>query len=103
MVVALALLAFVVVRATVQPDGPDLTPVEVSPNPTGQSTADGQGTADGGPGTGDSRVPNPGETVDDDGDTGEFDHTYEPAPNPPSELPSDDDDDDDSDDDDDDD
>lgn len=106
LVVVLAALAFVIVRGTSQPERPDLSPVNVTPTATvseGTGGQDGTGSAQGsGGGAGDSGAGDgqktPGSGSEGDASAkgqGELQHSYEPAPNPPREVPSDDDGDDD--------
>ncbi|MCT1550945.1 hypothetical protein [Brevibacterium casei] len=111
LVVILAVLAFVLVRGTSHPERPDLSPVKVTPtatvtdgtgDPNGTGSAQGSGAPDGSAGDS-SGSRDGGQTPDGSGSggdasakgRGELQHSYEPAPNPPREVPSDGDDDDD--------
>ncbi len=111
LVVILAALAFVLVRGTSHPERPDLSPVKVTPTATvtdGTGDQDGTGSAQdstdpdgsGGDSSGsqDGRQTPGGSGSGGDASAkgrGELQHSYEPAPNPPREVPSDGDDDDD--------
>ncbi|AZU01843.1 hypothetical protein [Brevibacterium linens] len=108
LVIMLALLTVLIVRNTAQSEPPDLSPVEVTPEPTETSEptmpdpdADSSAEADSGGSATDGRTSDGRESGD--ADPQEIEHSYEPVPNPPREVPDDDDDDDGDDDDDDDD
>lgn len=109
LVIVLAVLTVIIVRSSAQPEPPDLTPVEVTPGSSATSDADGsQGTGDsaGQPSqpSGSSEPTKPSEPSGSSSDQSsvpdELEHSYEPVPNPPREVPDDDGDDDDDDDDD---
>lgn len=102
LVVVLAALTFVIVRSTAQPEPPDLTPVEVTPHsssaPPHPSTTPPQSPGPGGEPTGaDSSVGSDSQgSADAEGTPPRrIERSYEPAPNPPREIPDGDDDDDD--------
>lgn len=110
LVVVLAALTIIIVRSTAQPEPPDLTPVEVTPESTGPTApGDAEPNADA-----DSAGTGPTASAEGEGQTSggedragsadssgpkEIEHSYEPVPNPPREVPDDDDDDADDDDD----
>ncbi|TNM55862.1 hypothetical protein [Brevibacterium sediminis] len=109
LVVMLALLTVLIVRNTTQPEQPDLSPVEVTPEPTETSKpsdADADSSADEDSTDSSDAVASAAEDSDAAGSGGEdsrepeeIEHSYEPVPNPPREVPAADDDGDDDDDD----
>jgi len=121
LVVMLALLTVLIVRNTTQPEQPDLSPVEVTPEPTetsktsdpdADSSADEDSTDSSDAGDSAAEDSDAGDSAAEDSDAAdsggddsrepeEIEHSYEPVPNPPREVPAADDDGDDGDDDDD--
>ncbi len=107
LVVVLAALTVVIVRNTAQPEPPDLTPVEVTPHPSSTSeparppeSPGGSSGGDGADSTADANgsADDAGANADGAGADREpprIERSYEPAPNPPREVPDGDDDDDD--------
>lgn len=112
LVVVLAALTIIIVRSSTQPEPPDLTPVEVTPESTAPTDPEDSDSRSSEPTEDAASEGSEGSASDSDSgssdakdssDSKEIEHSYEPVPNPPREVPDDDDDDDDADDDDDDD
>ena len=100
LVVMLALLTVLIVRNTTQSEPPDLSPVEVTPEPTetsgpknSEADADSSVEADSSGSASDSsaadgRASEGSESGDADSkDPQEIEHSYEPVPIPPREVP----------------
>ncbi|UZD61867.1 hypothetical protein [Brevibacterium sp. JSBI002] len=102
LVVMLALLTVLIVRNTTQPEQPDLSPVEVTPEPTetsktsdsdADSSADEDSTDSSDDGASDAADSDAADSANEDSrEPEEIEHSYEPVPNPPREVPAADDD-----------